>query len=195
MSLIPYQPTEIIYYYSLEEIAQLLEVAKLDNHRNYTFILFLYHTGARVGEVADRTIVKDIDFMNKSIKLLTLKRRKKVYRTISINEQLLLHLSLLITEKGLGPDSVIFKFNRKHADKIIKKYTRQLNFDKDHQHCHCLRHTHAIHSIKNGVPLSIIQKRLGHASLYTTGFYLQFDLKAENEYYKDFGNINYYKQN
>jgi site-specific recombinase XerD len=38
---------------------------------------------------------------------------------------------------------------------------------------HQLRHAHAIELAREGVPLNIIQRRLGHANLGTTSIYLQ----------------------
>ena len=38
---------------------------------------------------------------------------------------------------------------------------------------HQLRHAHALELAREGVPLSIIQRQLGHASLGTTSIYLQ----------------------
>jgi integrase len=38
---------------------------------------------------------------------------------------------------------------------------------------HQLRHAHAIELAREGVPLNIIQRQLGHANLGTTSIYLQ----------------------
>jgi integrase/recombinase XerD len=38
---------------------------------------------------------------------------------------------------------------------------------------HQLRHAHAVELAREGVPLNIIQRQLGHANLGTTGIYLQ----------------------
>jgi site-specific recombinase XerD len=38
---------------------------------------------------------------------------------------------------------------------------------------HQLRHAHAIELARDGVPLNIIQRQLGHANLGTTSIYLQ----------------------
>jgi integrase len=39
-------------------------------------------------------------------------------------------------------------------------------------HAHGLRHTHAFELMMEGIPISIIQRQLGHASLATTDTYL-----------------------
>ena len=38
---------------------------------------------------------------------------------------------------------------------------------------HQLRHAHALELAREGVPLNIIQRQLGHANLGTTSIYLQ----------------------
>jgi integrase len=38
---------------------------------------------------------------------------------------------------------------------------------------HQLRHAHALELAREGVPLNIIQRQLGHANLGTTGIYLE----------------------
>jgi integron integrase len=37
---------------------------------------------------------------------------------------------------------------------------------------HCLRHSYATHSLENGVPIHVLQKLMGHASIETTESYL-----------------------
>jgi integrase len=41
------------------------------------------------------------------------------------------------------------------------------------RHKHQLRHAHAVELAREGVPLNVIQRQLGHANLGTTSIYLQ----------------------
>jgi len=45
--------------------------------------------------------------------------------------------------------------------------------DRHRIHPHLLRHSFAIWSLDNGVPVGNLQDQLGHASLATTGIYLE----------------------
>jgi integrase/recombinase XerD len=50
--------------------------------------------------------------------------------------------------------------------------------------CHQLRHTFACHMIAAGVPVTSVQKMLGHASLRTTQLYVQIaDTQVEHDYH------------
>ena len=41
-------------------------------------------------------------------------------------------------------------------------------------HPHTLRHSYAVHMIRNGVDIRRVQRLLGHAGIQTTTVYLQF---------------------
>jgi integron integrase len=43
---------------------------------------------------------------------------------------------------------------------------------------HCLRHSYATHSLENGVPIHVVQKLMGHASIETTETYLHVSKKG-----------------
>lgn len=55
---------------------------------------------------------------------------------------------------------------------------------------HSLRHSRSIQLLREGVPLAIISKLLGHKRLETTMVYLDIDSSQEAEYLKDVKNTN-----
>jgi len=54
---------------------------------------------------------------------------------------------------------------------IVKRYGALAGINI---HPHTLRHTFAIHLIRNGVDLRRLQQLLGHSNIQTTTIYLQF---------------------
>ena len=80
------------------------------------------------------------------------------------------------------PEYLVFPFNRKTADNWMKKYWKMVNIPEDHRHCHVFRHSHAIHMLNAGIPITIVSRRLGHTSIITTArFYLRYNLEAETK--------------
>jgi len=59
---------------------------------------------------------------------------------------------------------------RQGVDKYFKKMQSSLNF---RIHAHKFRHTFAVRAIMSGVPLNVLQKWLGHASVFTTNVYTE----------------------
>jgi len=53
------------------------------------------------------------------------------------------------------------------------KFKDKAGHDRHRVHPHLLRHSFAMWSLDNGVPIYDLQKQLGHASLAATGVYLE----------------------
>jgi molybdate transport system regulatory protein len=54
-------------------------------------------------------------------------------------------------------------------------------------HPHILRHTRAIELLRGGVPVTVVQDLLGHASLTTTAIYLRLSGQEAKSILKDKG--------
>ena len=67
-------------------------------------------------------------------------------------------------------DENVFKMTRQGVDKYFKKMQKDLRF---RIHTHKFRHTFAVKAIMSGVPLNVLQKWLGHASVFTTSVYTE----------------------
>ena len=63
----------------------------------------------------------------------------------------------------------------------LAKYCRQADIWVT---CHQLRHTFACHMIAAGIPVTSVQKMLGHTSLRTTQLYVEVaDKQVERDYH------------
>jgi site-specific recombinase XerD len=129
---------------------------------------FLLRTGGRISEILDLTY-KDVDTFTETVKMRTMKRKKEVYRTIPLHQDLKKIFSIYSSgRRKYGKDEKIFPMRRQAVDEFLKRMQRDLGF---RIHAHKFRHTFAVKAIMDGVPLNVVQKWLGHSSVFTTSVY------------------------
>ena len=64
----------------------------------------------------------------------------------------------------------------RHLSKKLKKVMRKCGIPET-KHFHSLRHTFAVRQVVMGVPMAMIQSKMGHRSISTTEIYAEFELK------------------
>ena len=141
-------------------------------HRRYFALLItLLRTGGRIDEVLQLK-PKDFDFQNNIVRLITLKKRKELYRTLPIHVELKTTIMEYLLEMHMDPrsDEKLFPMKRQSVDEYFKKMQAELGF---RIHAHKFRHTFAAKAIMSGVPLKVLQKWLGHSSVFTTSVYTE----------------------
>jgi site-specific recombinase XerD len=177
-----------IDFFSDEEVQKIFQEIseKINNdkrrsekHKRYFLLVqFLYRTGARIDEVL---LVKpsDVNLATNSIRMKTLKQGKdkngiqrEKYRIIPLHLELRdaymqYLLDMNISTKSEDP---LFPMKRQVVDVYFKKMQDKLGFKI---HAHKFRHTFAVKSIMDQVPLNVLQQWLGHSSVFTTSIYTQ----------------------
>jgi len=156
--------------------------------RDRLILCFLAH-GFRVSEVCGKYAIRvmDINFDSKPIIFMVhgkTRRRKSRGREGKIRYVPLLskwlrvfnrfesNLKRYIKKNGLKPEDPLFNISDRQVRNLIKKYARKAEIpNPERVHPHMLRHTCATLLRRKGVPLRIIQKILGHASIKTTEIY------------------------
>lgn len=138
----------------------------------------LYRAGLRVGE-ALALAPKDIDVGAGSITVLHGKGDRR--RTVGIDPQAapLLDAWMRARHRELAPPPGVPLFcsrkcramTRSMVAEMLKRSAAAAGITK-RVHPHGLRHTMAYELLMEGVPVSVIQRQLGHASLATTDTYL-----------------------
>lgn len=178
-------------YLSKEEISKLLEYV-IDDEQVYLFVLLALITGARVGALTKLT-KRDIDFENKTIKIVDEKNNEK-YTTFISNIKLENLLKTRVKNKKL--DTVVLEENQANLYEQIKdKVSRVLNIlfndgVKDPKHrvvIHTLRHTFASHLAINGTPIFTIQKLLNHKDINMTLRYAKLAPDSGRDSIKELG--------
>ena len=139
--------------------------------RYFALVITLLRTGGRIDEVLQLK-AKDFSLENNTVRLKTLKRRGEVYRVIPMHPELRSTILEYFLNSHIDPrsDEKLFKMTRQGVDKYFKKMQSSLNF---RIHAHKFRHTFAVKAIMSGVPLNVLQKWLGHASVFTTNVYTE----------------------
>lgn len=136
-----------------------------------SFCLVLAYTGCRISEALTLK-GRDINVEEGFIAFRSLKKRGElVVREVPIPRYL---VSLLagVHAPAIGNDVSLWTWSRSHAWQIVKSMMIEGSVaGGPHQTAKGLRHAFAIHAIRSGVPLNIVQRWLGHARLETTAIY------------------------
>lgn len=188
-----------------DELLRLTEVYRLsfeekkgkryrrkERARHWLIFLLLRYTGARVSEVIKVDDLRDIDFREAMVTLPTLKRhsphKKGLKRTIPLPAQFLGEMGRVLAEYPALRGS-IFRCHRSTVFRYFKARAKEAGLPSHLCHPHVLRHTRALELLRAGVPVTIVQELLGHASLTTTAIYLRFSGREMKEILKDRGLI------
>ena len=148
------------------------------------FGLMLYYTGCRPTEALNLKI-KDIDFSAGAVTINTLKQRREgVYRQIPLPDDYLTGLDnsfdLRTMQKRSKPrNSYIWGWSRRQGYNVIKRIMEIAEIEGVQASPKGLRHGFAIACLDKGLPLNMVQKWMGHASIETTAIYANATGKEE----------------
>ncbi|WFD09014.1 tyrosine-type recombinase/integrase [Tepidibacter hydrothermalis] len=163
-----------------EEVELLLNAPNLKNIkgiRDKAILELFYATGIKVSEL----IELNIDDLNLNMDYINCVNNKNT-RTIPMSNTSKKHTQKYLddsrtkiikdeNEKALFLNSKGQRFTRQGLWKIIKKYTQDINLDKNVTPT-MLRHSFAIHLLKKGANLSVVGKILGNNNLTSLQIYL-----------------------
>jgi integrase/recombinase XerD len=175
-------PAEIL---SREEIDRLLGACSRRGYaglRMRALIVVMWRAGLRVGE-ALALQAKDVDLDEGTIAVLHGKGDRA--RVVGIDHQALAVIEAWMRarrELGIGPMRPLFctisgeRRGQRVGDPYVRDALKELarKAGIEHRvHPHGLRHTHAAELAREGVPVHVIRKQLGHFSLDTTARYIE----------------------
>ncbi len=166
-------------YLTAEERAAFLDAAKDADRHIQTFCLVLHYTGCRISEALALT-PKSFDFSGKAIVFETLKKRRRgIYRAVPMPEKVLdtIDMGHGIKEaqkrrKSEEAEIPLWHWSRTTAYFRVKEVMAAAGIaDGPHKTPKGLRHGYGVHAISSGVPLNMLSKWMGHASLEVTSIY------------------------
>jgi len=164
-------------YLTAEERHAFYEAAKNHKREIRTFCHTLYVTGCRISEALELTIDK-IDLSEQAVIFRTLKKRGKViYRGVPVPSDYIDSIDMVHCAKEAQKQKKnrkLWGWSRATAWRKVKAVMLEAGIDTALPHATAkgLRHAYGIHAIASGVPLTELQKLLGHADLKTTSIYL-----------------------
>ncbi len=172
-------------YITEEQVEKLIDAT--DNLRDRLMLQIMYRCGRRVSEVL--LLAKDdILWEDKKIIFSILKRKKPIKELKPVDNDTLQLLKAYcegkVEMKGLKKktDGIrLFPVSRQYVFKLIRKLgakTGIVMVGKKMLHPHHLRHSFAVHQVKNNIKtaedLRKLQMYMGHSNIATTAHYLQF---------------------
>ena len=157
-----------------------------DYLRDRTIFTLMLHAGLRVGEIVNLSL-GDIYFSETSTPHLRLKgkgdRERVVYLSATAAQLLGEYLS---SRPGTSKEHLFLNRRGKPISitgiqLLLAMYCQKAGIWVT---CHQLRHTFACQMIAAGVPVTSVQKMLGHSSLKTTQLYIEVsDRQVEQDYH------------
>ncbi|MBI2675610.1 MAG: tyrosine-type recombinase/integrase [Candidatus Aenigmarchaeota archaeon] len=172
-------------YISEEQVEKLIDAT--DNLRDRLMLQIMYRCGRRVSEVLLLSR-DDILWEDKKIIFSILKRKKPIKELKPVDNDTLQLLKTYCEGKselkGLKKKTDglrLFPVSRQYVFKLIRKLgakTGIVMVGKKMLHPHHLRHSFAVHQVKNNIKtaedLRKLQMYMGHSNIATTAHYLQF---------------------
>jgi len=175
-------PVEIL---TADEVRALIRAASNrapTGVRNRALIVVMYRGGLRLGE-ALALFPKDIDLEAGTIRVLRGKGRKA--RTVGLDEGGMAMIQRWLDKRqalGLNGRQPVFcsitkgapfgrRLHPQYVRQALNRLAERAGIEK-RVHPHGLRHAHAAELAAEGVPVNVVQRQLGHASLAVTSRYL-----------------------
>lgn len=146
-----------------------------------TFCLVLAYTGCRISEGLN-LVSASIETGESSIALRSLKKRTKVAIIRQVPVPVALIEQLQEFHDLSAPGERLWNWSRSRAWQLVKSVMAQAAIGPGlHATPKGLRHSFGVHAIRSGIPLSLVQRWMGHASMTTTAIYLQVIGAEERE--------------
>ncbi len=163
-------------YINRDERQRIIEATSQAEPHIRLFCLVLLYTGCRISEaLALRR--SSVQLGARLITFNTLKRRKSgVMREVPVPRALVDRLEAELGFSQLAPEAALWSINgdvvnRTTAYRWVKSVMRMAGVKGAMASPKGLRHGYGIHAILSGVPLNLLQKWMGHASMKTTAIY------------------------
>jgi len=193
--IMPKKPVRrIVGYLERNEMDAVLEAARSHHcgDHYYPMFLFMYHTGARVSEVAELTIGQ----LHLNTKTVLIHGKGNKDRVIPLVTKLASILKETISGREGSTDAPVFlnrygcKYSRRGIAYALKSVLSEAvkavpTIGLKRISPHCIRHTTAMHLLQAKTDMNSIRLWLGHTSIETTNIYVETDPEMKRETLKN----------
>lgn len=162
------EPRHSLTRFQLEKVRRACKTP-----RDLAIVDILYSTGCRVTELVNMKL-SDINTQDNSVEIVG---KGKKHNTVYLNEKAQISLNdYMAVRKGdseyifLSERAPYNKLSTRTVEAMFKQIGEQLNIKLTP---HILRHTSATLALQSGMPITQVQKMLGHANVNTTQIYAE----------------------
>ena len=165
-----------IHFLTKNELKRLLDKAKRQSPRDYCMILLAYRHGLRASEVCNLTVSSvELDAMN-----IQCRRGKgSISNWQQLEKDEVRAIKTWLRRRGKTDSQYMFTSNRgtplsrTQFFRAFKSLCKSVNIPEEKGHPHVLKHSLGSHLANAGVPVQVIQQRLGHRNIQNTMVYIQ----------------------
>jgi len=179
---------------ALTALLQQPDPSKRKDLRNLVFMILMYDTAARCGELLDMQIrdlrldakhpiaylhgkghkTRTVPLLSKTVHHCKLYLRKFHPSVGEHCEDSLFYTVIHGTRQKMSPDTVAMFFAK--YGNMAKSVCPEV---PEHIHPHMMRHTRAMHLYQSGMPMVLLSQYLGHAQVETTMIYAHADTEMK----------------
>jgi site-specific recombinase XerD len=157
------------------ELRALLAKAKQRGIRDYAMVLLAYRHGLRASELCTIT-VENIDLEAGNIRCLRGKGSISNWQQLAADEIKVLRSWMRKRPRNGSPYVFLSRkgtpMSRTQFFRVFRDLARSAGLSEAKCHPHILKHSLGTHLANSGVPVQVIQQRLGHRNIQNTMIYL-----------------------
>jgi len=181
---------EYLEYDEIQAVFSAVDRSNRDGERDYTLLVTMFNTGARVQEILDLRVCDLLLTKPYHARFFGKGRKERICPLWPQTAQLLLQL---LEERGnLLSNAHVFLNHRGEpltrfgVRYLLAKYCDRAKKEKPtlarkRLHPHSMRHSTAVHLLKSGIDMVTISHWLGHVNINTTNRYAAVDLDMKRE--------------
>jgi len=177
----------------IENLLKAIDPSSIEGLRDRTFLELTYGTGMRVSEAVG-TKLEHLNLHQKTIRITGKREKTRLVPiptgTLEWVESYLESARPVLASRAAPFRSTLMILNnhgkpllRQNGLKIVVEAAKRAGLPTVPSP-HTLRHSYAVHLLKGGADLRVVQELLGHASLETTQIYTQLDLEEVKARFK-----------
>lgn len=167
-------------YLNADERAAFIEAARSADRALKCFCHTLHYSGCRLSEALELAC-KHVNLSEQCLHVRCLKKRggKVVFRDVPVPPALVESLDNVFgireTQKRGQKKELearLWSWSRVHAWRLVKDIMNKADIpDGSNKSPKGLRHGFGVNAIRNGIPLNMLQKWMGHSDMKTTAIY------------------------